>query len=60
MNSFIEAQIRSMLLYTKQFENACRLAAVKDDGAVSKEEQKLLAAIHRAVARFSKDLEHLS
>ena len=42
MNYYIEIQIRNMLSMTKTFEQACELAATKNDGKieVDSEEEK--------------------
>lgn len=57
MNSYIYAQIINMQAMTRTFEQACELAARKDDGKVSKEEERQLKRIKAAVQQFNKDLE---
>lgn len=57
MNSYIYAQIINMQAMTRTFEQACELAARKDDGKVSKEEEKQLKRIKAAVQQFNKELE---
>ena len=57
MNSYIYAQIINMQAMTRTFEQACELAARKDDGKVSKEEERQLKRIKAAVQQFNKELE---
>ena len=56
MNTYMSMQINNMLTYLSTFEDAMVMAARKDDGKTSKEEQKQLAEIHRAAERFRKSL----
>ncbi len=57
MNSYIKAQILNITTMTKTFEQACELAAMKDDGKLSREEEKQLKKIKAASQRFRKELE---
>ncbi len=57
MNSYIRAQILNITTMTKTFEQACELAAMKDDGRLSREEGKQLKKIKAASQRFRKELE---
>lgn len=41
------------------FERSCKMAAVKDDGKIDREEAKQLAKLQAAVERFRKDLDKL-
>lgn len=59
MNSYISAQILNMVTITKTFEQACELAAVKDDGQLSREEEKQLKKIRAASQKFRKELESI-
>ena len=55
-NKIIEQQISAMKADIQLFKVNCHLAAKKDDGIISKEEQKQLKAIDKAADRFIKDL----
>lgn len=57
MNSYIKAQILNITTMTKTFEQACELAAMKDDGQISREEEKQLKKIKAATQKFRKELE---
>ena len=57
MNDYIEMQIRNMLTMSKTFEQACELAAMKNDGKIDPSEEKILKKIKAATAKFRKELE---
>ena len=57
MNYFIDAQITNMIAITKTFEEACQLAALRDDGKISEREAVGLQAIRNASERFRSELE---
>jgi len=59
MNSFIQSQINNMLLSLKNFEVGCELAATKDDGSISREEEKQLKRIKKATDKYRKELESI-
>ena len=60
MNSYIKMQLNTMIQYLDGFEQACQIAAMKDDGQIDRKEQKRLKKIKKSVARFKRDLEKLS
>jgi malic enzyme len=49
-------QINNMLAYLSIFEDAMVMAARKDDGKMSREEQKQISQIRRASNQFRKTL----
>lgn len=57
MNNYIYAQIVNIQTMVKTFEQACELAALKDDGQISREEAKQLKRIKAAAQQFHKELE---
>lgn len=59
MNSYIKAQILNITTMTKTFEQACEMAAMKDDGKISREEEKQLKKIKTASQKFRKELESI-
>lgn len=59
MNSYIKAQILNITTMTKTFEQACEIAAIKDDGKISREEEKQLKKIKAASQKFRKELESI-
>lgn len=60
MNSYIKMQLNVMIQYLDSFEQACQIAATKDDGQIDRREKKQLRKIRKSVARFKRDLEKLS
>lgn len=59
MNFYIDAQIVNMKAMVKTFEQSCRMAATKDDGKISPEEEKILKKISAASQKFIKELDKL-
>ena len=57
MNFYIDAQITNMIDMSKTFVQSCELAAVKNDGIKSKEEEKQIKKIKAATTKFIKELE---
>ena len=57
MNSYINAQIMNMIAMTKTFEQGCEMAAMKDDGTLSKDEAKTLKQIKAVCQKFRSELE---
>ena len=56
MNEFMKSQVNNALLSLKTLDKSIELAAVQDDGVMSKEEQKQVKRIQRAVRRFEKEM----
>lgn len=56
MNSYVKAQILNIITITKTFEQACEMAAMKDDGKISREEEKQLKKIKTASQKFRREL----
>ena len=59
MNSFIRAQIINITTMATSFKEGCHLGAWKDDGKLSKEEEKLLRKIDETTDRFIRELAKL-
>ncbi len=60
MNSYIKMQLNTMIQYLDSFEQACQIAATRDDGQIDRKEEKQLRRIRKSVARFKRDLERIS
>ena len=60
MNHYIYAQILNMQAMAKTFGQSCELAAMKDDGQISKDEVKQLKRIKAAVEAFCKELDKVN
>ena len=52
MNHYIHAQILNIQAMTKTFLQSCEMAAMKDDGQISKDEAKQLKKIKAATEQF--------
>lgn len=59
MNFYIDTQIINMKAMVRNFEQSCRVAATKDDGKISPEEEKILKKINAASQKFIKELDKL-
>ena len=59
MNSYINAQILNMIAMVRVFEQSCQNAATKDDGKISRYEEKQLKKIKIASQKFIKELENI-
>ncbi len=59
MNEFMKSQVNNALLSLKTLDKTIELAAVQDDGVMSKEEQKQVKRIRRAIRRFEKEMARL-
>ena len=59
MNQFMQSQVDSALLSLHTLEQSIELAALKDDGAISKEEKKEIRLIRKAIQQFEKKMEKL-
>lgn len=58
-NTFLEIQIKNMIVTVQGFEQACQIAAMKDDGKISKAEEKALRKVRAAAAAFMDELKKL-
>jgi len=56
----MDAQIKNMIAMTKTFNQSCKMAAMKNDGQINKEEQKILKKIESATQHFIKELEKIN
>ena len=59
MNIHMKTQINQVLLSVQVFEDSLKLAAQKDDGVISKEEQKIINKIQKASAKYVKALKKI-
>ena len=59
MNYYIEAQIFNIKSMVKVFEQACEIAAKKEDGQINKNEEKQLKQIKAAAEKFCKELDKI-
>ncbi|MBQ6654420.1 MAG: hypothetical protein IJM79_02730 [Erysipelotrichaceae bacterium] len=60
MNTYIKMQLNNMMSYLSGFEQACEMAAMKDDGVIDKKERKQIDRIKKASSDFRRELEKIS
>lgn len=58
-NEHITAQIINMKVILRTFEESCRTAAIKNDGRIDKEEEKILKKISTATSKYTNELDKL-
>lgn len=56
MNIFIDAQCKNMIAMVNTFVQACEMASQKDDGSISKDEEKTLKRIKTAAEKFKAEI----
>ncbi len=59
MNTYMDSSIKAAIGYLKAFEQGMRLAAMKDDGQISKEEAKILKRLEKATNKYIDELEYM-
>lgn len=58
-NEHITAQILNMKIILRTFEESCKMAAIKNDGYINKEEEKILKKISAATSKYANELDKL-
>ncbi|MBO7702937.1 MAG: hypothetical protein J6S26_00720 [Solobacterium sp.] len=59
MNTYLNMQIQNMVNALDSFTTGCELAAVQDDGVISKEEAKMLKTLKKATEEYKKTLKSM-
>lgn len=59
MNILMKSQVETVLLSLKTLHQSIEMAALKDDGKISKEEQKEIKIIRKAIADFEKEMSKI-
>ena len=59
MNNYMKAQINQITTTAKLFKDACRIAAIKDDGRIDKKEAKELKKLEAATDKFIKEINSI-
>lgn len=59
MNTYIDAQITNMITMARTFEQSCKMAALKNDGTIDRDEEAILKKINAATEKFIKHLAAL-
>lgn len=59
MNDYMDSYITGAITYLKTFKQSLRMAALKKDGYIDKDEQKVLDKANRVTDKYIKELEKL-
>ncbi|MPM26568.1 hypothetical protein SDC9_73072 [bioreactor metagenome] len=59
MNTHIDAQCKNMIAIVKTFEHSCEMAAIQDDGKISRDEEKILRKIKASTQKFMLELSRI-
>jgi len=59
MNTYMEMSIKACVGYLDSFVQGMKVAALKDDGIVSREEEKILKKLNKAKEKYKRELETL-
>lgn len=58
-NQYIYAQVMNLKAFLATFEQGCMTAAMKDDGRIDKEEEKVLKKISAATKKYRAELDKI-
>lgn len=59
MNHLIDSQIQGIIVTLKAFNQNCKMAAIRDDQCLDKNEEKTLKKIDKATEKYIRELEKL-
>lgn len=59
MNDYMESYIKGAVTYLKTFETSLRMAALKNDGRIDKDEQKIIDKANKLTDKYIRELERL-
>ena len=59
MNRFMQSQVNNVLLSMKTLDQSIEIAAKQDDGEISREEQKAIKQIRKAIQNFNKAISKI-
>lgn len=59
VNTFLDMQIKNMIVTVQGFEQACQIAALQDDGKISKAEEKTLCQVRSRPCRLLGGVEEI-
>lgn len=57
MNTYMESYITGTVTYLKTFEQSLRMAALKNDGRIDKQEQKIIDKVNKITDKYIRELE---
>lgn len=59
MNDYMESYINGTITYLKTFQSSLRMAAMKNDGRIDKQEQKVIDKANKLTDKYIRELEYL-
>lgn len=59
MNDYMESYITGAITYMKTFKSSLRMAAMKNDGRIDRDEQKIIDKANKLTDKFIKEFEKL-
>ena len=59
MNTYTSMTIKAAIGYLEAFEQAMKVAAMKDDAVMSKQEEKVLKKLNKITNKYIDELENL-
>lgn len=59
MNTYIDANIKACIGYLQAFQQSVKMAAMKDDGKIDRNEEKVLKRLNKATEKYIRELDDL-
>ena len=59
MNSYMDATVKAAIGYLQAFKQSMKMAAMKNDGDIDRQEEKILKKLNKITDRYIDDLENL-
>lgn len=59
MNTFMNTNIKATCGYLKAFEQSLKMSALRDDGQLDRQEEKILKKVYSLTEKYIKSLESL-
>ena len=59
MNAYMQMSIKACIGYLDSFKQGIKVAAMKDDGAISRDEEKLVKRLNKATEKYQRELSDL-
>lgn len=60
MNTYMESYITSSITYLKTFKQSLRMAAMRNDGRIDRQEQKIIDKVDKLTDKYIRELEKLT
>lgn len=60
MNDYMSSYINGAITYLKTFQQSLRMSALKNDGRIDRDEQKVLDKANKATDKYIRELERLA